>query len=82
MCLQVQFGYDGPVKLWFDGKQEYHDPEGTNPAAQGKACISFGAGRGPHEIMIALGSNYGQAWGIYLNIAAAAEIGGEENIQE
>jgi hypothetical protein len=68
MRLRVRFGYDGPVKLWIDGEQKFHDPDGTNPALPEKAVISFEAGPGRHEILIAMGSNHGNAWGIYLQI--------------
>ncbi|MDO9541386.1 MAG: glycoside hydrolase family 2 TIM barrel-domain containing protein [Kiritimatiellia bacterium] len=68
MCLRVRFGYDGPVKLWIDGGQKYHDPAGANPAIPEKAVISFEVGQGRHEIMVALGSNNGKAWGIFLQI--------------
>ncbi len=59
-------GYDGPVKVWLDGREVFHDPNGTNPAIAGAARISLRAGRGEHELVVALGSNGGRAWGIYL----------------
>ena len=67
MRLAFLFGYDGPLKAWVDGKQVFHDPNGTNPAipAKGKAVIS--ATPGDHEVLIALGANHGAAWGIYLS---------------
>ena len=32
MKVEVSIGYDGPVKVWFDGKEIYCDPDGINPA--------------------------------------------------
>ena len=66
MRLKVCLGYDGPVKVWIDGKACYHDPAGTNPATPDKAKISFVAKAGTHEMVVALGSNHGRAWGIFL----------------
>jgi len=66
MKLAALFGYDGPVKMWVDGKEVFHDPAGTNPAPSDKARIEFGVQRGAHEVLVALGTNNGRAWGIYL----------------
>ena len=62
----VLLGYDGPVKLWIDGKQLFHDPAGANPAIADAHTIAFEAGRGRHEALIALGTNNGAAWGVFL----------------
>lgn len=66
MKLTVGLGYDGPVKLWIDGKQLFHDPNGINPATMDKATIPWRASAGEHEILVAFGSNHGRAWGIRL----------------
>lgn len=66
MKLRVLLGYDGPVKLWVDGRELFHDPHGTNPAIPDRAKRSFTAEPGPHTVVVALGSNQGRAWGIYL----------------
>ena len=65
MKLNALLGYDGPLKVWVDGKQLYFDPKGTSPAFPGKAIVPF-VGAGQHEVLIALGINKGSAWGIYL----------------
>lgn len=69
MDLEVQLGYDGPVKAWADRQLLCHDPNGTNPALAGASRPSFTAEPGEHEIIVALGSNHGKAWGIYLRLA-------------
>ncbi|MCY2931306.1 MAG: hypothetical protein NTV86_17825 [Planctomycetota bacterium] len=66
MQLETQVGYDGPVKVWLDGKEVFHDPNGTNPAVAGAARLALQPGRGEHDLVVALGSNGGKAWGIYL----------------
>ena len=66
MRLQVCLGYDGPVKAWIDGKCRFHDPAGTNPAIPDAARIPLDAAAGMHEVLVALGSNSGKAWGMFL----------------
>lgn len=66
MELTMLLGYDGPVMAWVDGRQVFHDPAGTNPAFPGRGKIRFKAASGMHEAMIALGTNKGSAWGIFL----------------
>lgn len=66
MKLGACLGYDGPVKMWIDGRQVFHDPNGTNPAVPDRAVVRFDAPKGRHEILVALASNHGKAWGIFL----------------
>ena len=66
MSLAVLLGYDGPVRMWLDGRDMYHDPNGTNPAITDSAKVRFDAAPGRHEVLIALGSAAGNAWGIFL----------------
>jgi alpha-galactosidase len=66
MKLTAFLGYDGPVKAWLNGREVFADPKGTNPARPDAGKISFPARKGPHEFLVALDSNGGQAWGIFL----------------
>ena|GEM_PF-177633 len=66
MKLKLLLGYDGPVKVWIDGKEVYYDPNGTNPAIPDAAKIIFNAAKGKHEVLIVLDSNGGKADGIFL----------------
>ncbi len=68
MQLKLMLGYDGPVKLWVDGKARYCNPKGTNPAAPDMGKVSLAAAKGDHEVVVALGTNQGQAWGIFLQV--------------
>lgn len=65
MKLALVFGYDGPLKVWMDGKKVFHDPAGVNPASTEKARVITSAAPGEHEAIMALGTNHGAAWGIY-----------------
>jgi hypothetical protein len=66
MPLDVLLGYDGPVKVWIDGKEAYADPKGSIPAAADKAKVSITAAKGGHEVLVALDSDGGKAGGIRL----------------
>ena len=66
MKLKMLLGYDGPVKAWIDGKESYLDPNGSNPAHVDEAKVAFDAAKGEHEILVALDTNRGSAWGIFL----------------
>ncbi|MCX7805776.1 MAG: hypothetical protein N3A38_11385, partial [Planctomycetota bacterium] len=66
MKLAALLGYDGPVKAWLDGKEVFYDPNGTNPAKPDAARIPFDGKPGTHELLVALDSNGGRAWGIFL----------------
>ena len=67
MKLNLLFSYDGPVKVWIDGREIYCDPHGTVPCQfTPKATIPFSPAKGMHEILVALDSNDGTAHGIWL----------------
>jgi hypothetical protein len=66
MKLQMHFGYDGPAKVWADGKEVFFDPEGVNPALPDDAVFEIDGTAGEHQVIIALGSNGGRAWGVFL----------------
>jgi len=66
MKLRLCIGYDGPVKVWVDGKEIYHDPKASNPAIIDRGVADFNVASGRHQVLIALGSNFGRAYGIFL----------------
>ncbi len=66
MRLAALLGYDGPLKLWVDGRELFYDPNGTNPGIVDSKQIKFDAAPGKHQVIVALGSNHGKAWGIFL----------------
>jgi len=66
MKLAALLGYDGPVKLWVDSRELFYDSNGKNPGIIDHKRIQFNATPGQHQVIVALGSNHGRAWGIYL----------------
>ena len=68
MRLAALLGYDGPVKVWADGQRLFHDPQGTNPAVPHARAVKFSVASGAHDLLVALGTNSGKAWGIFLQL--------------
>jgi sialate O-acetylesterase len=60
------FGYDGPVRLWLDGKEIHSNPKGTNPCIADHHLIPIRLKPGRHRLALALDVNGGQAWGFTL----------------
>lgn len=61
---QLGLGYDGPVRVWLNGEQVFDGP-GTNPAHPDKAVFNVKLKGGDNELLVALGTNAGRAWGIF-----------------
>jgi len=68
MELALLLGYDGPLQVWLDRRSIFKDQAGINCADPLDAVIPFRAATGTHEIIIALGTNLGMAWGIFLRL--------------
>jgi len=66
MQLAISLGYDGPMKAWLDRQELAADPAGVNPCVLGKRRPQVNAAAGRHELVVALGTNHGRAWGIML----------------
>jgi sialate O-acetylesterase len=84
MRLALVLGYDGPLKAWVDGKPLFHDPNGVNPAIPDKAKAPVNVAAGNHEVVLALGTNHGAAWGIHLrfertDVSMAQRLKGPEH---
>ena len=66
MKLNLLLGYDGPVKMFCDGKEIYCDMKGTNPIIKDQHKVPCALSKGIHEFVIALASSRGAAWGLCL----------------
>lgn len=66
MDLAALFGYDGPAKLFIDGKEVFADPNGKNPILLENHKINVRWKKGVHEIVFALAMRDGNAWGVSL----------------
>ena len=59
-------GHDGGVKVFVDGKAKHIDTKQVNPAPHARASISLTLKAGWHEVVIALDTNKGLGWGVYV----------------
>jgi hypothetical protein len=69
MQLAAFLGYDGPVKMWVDGVEVFCDLSGTTPAHTDTATVRINGAAGEHEALVALDTDHGDAWGIFLRFA-------------
>ena len=66
MKLLFLMGYDGPFKLWLDGKPFFTDMKGINPCLPDKSRKEVALDRGSHDLRIGMDLHGGQAWGFLL----------------
>ncbi|MCC6581286.1 MAG: CehA/McbA family metallohydrolase [Phycisphaeraceae bacterium] len=61
------FGYDGPVRIWLNDKEVFHGP-GHNPAIADSLAFHTDFRKGDNQLLVALDSNFGKAWGIFCRV--------------
>ncbi|MFA7334757.1 MAG: sialate O-acetylesterase [Kiritimatiellia bacterium] len=66
MDLDVLMGYDGPFRLWVDGKPFFTDLSGINPSIPDESEKRIKLAKGPHSFRVAMDLNDGLAWGFFL----------------
>jgi sialate O-acetylesterase len=78
MELEFLLGYDGPFRLWLDGKPFYTDLTGINPCIADEFSKTAKLSAGEHTVTVAMDLNGGVAWGFFLRLRrtdlSAAEI--------
>ncbi len=68
MPAEIRFGYDGPIRLWVDGREVHTDLRGTNPAIPDAKRIPFALAPGRHYLSVLMALNGGRAWGFFLRM--------------
>jgi hypothetical protein len=66
---RLLYGADGPVKVWINGREAGCRPEATNPAVPGAFSADTTWEAGDNEIVFALLTNHGRAWGVFAAVA-------------
>jgi sialate O-acetylesterase len=68
MTLQFLMGYDGPFRLWLDGKPFFTDMKGVNPCMADKSRKVIKLNKGSHDIRVGMeiAGNHGQSWGFFV----------------
>jgi hypothetical protein len=69
MKLEFLMGYDGPFRLWLDGKPFFANMKGTNPCFPDESGKTMALKAGTHDIHIGMDLNDGRAWGFFLRFA-------------
>jgi hypothetical protein len=59
-------GHDGGVRVFVDGKTVWTQPERMNPALWDRSHIDIRLSQGAHSIVVALDTDQGLGWGIFL----------------
>jgi uncharacterized protein len=62
---KIIYGADGPIRLWLNGKELGTFPDATNPAVAEAYKTPVTWQQGDNEIIIALMTNLGRAWGVF-----------------
>lgn len=75
MEVELRTGYDGPFRLWVDGREVHTDLGGTNPAIQDARRIKLKLAAGSHPISVLMGLNGGRAWGFFMRMARLGSKG-------
>ena len=62
--VHVHLGYDGPVKVWWNGTEVFSGP-GTSPAKQDTTSLHLKSMHGMNHLVVALDTRDGEARGIF-----------------
>ena len=62
--VDVHLGYDGPVKVWWNGQEIFEGP-GSSPAVQDTTSLRLASKHGTNRLAIAFDTSGGTARGIY-----------------
>lgn len=78
MKLEFLLGYDGPFRMWIDGKPFYTDINGINPCLADEFSKVTTLAAGEHALTVAMDLACGSSWGFFLRVCRrdlrAAEI--------
>jgi sialate O-acetylesterase len=69
MKLKFLMGYDGPFRLWLDGKPFFKNMAGINPCFPDESGKTASLEAGPHDLHVGMALNGGLAWGFFLRMA-------------
>jgi hypothetical protein len=64
----LYMGYDGSVRIWLNGALLFEGP-GRNPAVVDRLAMNVALKRGANDLLVALDTNNGRAWGLFGRIA-------------
>jgi hypothetical protein len=68
---ELRMGADGPFRVWVNGRPAGVVPAKGNPATADEFRFPVTWKKGRNEVMVALGSNKGNAWGVQIRVDEA-----------
>jgi sialate O-acetylesterase len=68
MELEFLMGYDGPFRLWLDGKPFFKNMAGINPCFPDESGKTASLKAGTHDLHVGMDLNDGLAWGFFLRM--------------
>lgn len=69
--LWFLMGYDGPFRLWLDGRAFFTDARGENPCIPDESGKIARLSAGAHDIAVCMDLANGKSWGFFLRFRAA-----------
>ena len=69
--LEFLMGYDGPFRLWLDGKSFFTNARGGNPCIADESGKPVRLSTGSHEIVVGMDIVQGRSWGFFLRFRSA-----------
>jgi hypothetical protein len=67
---KLEIGADGPFKVFVNGKEMGCNPKATNPIDANMMKLAVNWKKGKNEVVIALRTNNGGAWGFHAKVQA------------
>jgi len=70
------YGADGPIKVWVNGEAIDARHDAANPATPGEYQARVSWQQGQNDVLFALATNFGRAWGLYAgaSVAGSADL--------
>lgn len=69
----LKLGYDGPIRVWLNNREIFCGP-GSNPAEMDRLQLYADFSEGENQLLIALHSNHGLAWGFWCRAEQSGRV--------
>ena len=64
--VELLMGYDGPFRLWINGRAFFCNAAGANPCLPDESGKRITLPAGRHEFLAGMDIAYGRTWGFFL----------------
>ncbi len=66
--IEFLLGYDGPFRLWLDGKRFFDALHGSNPCLPDEGSKTISLKAGVHQLTVGMDTNGGRSWGFFMRL--------------